>query len=253
MKPFYELYRDYENGICVTKRTDYSFPAHFHASMEILILLDGKYKISIDNQTYIAENKSVSVSDSFCIHAFTKLSEGPSDSMLIIIPSNCLNEYNNIKKGKSLASNVTRDGKVVDEIRQIAENMMAHDKDEQIKKNYADVILALLVSALGLKTAPQQKSISTIKNILLYIEKNFKEDLTLESIADHFGYSACHLSRMFHSYFQISISKYINTMRLQYIENNKKDADKLSTLIFEAGFKSPQTYYRNLKSYKSQP
>ena len=50
MKAFYELYRDTENEIIISKRTDYSFPPHFHASIEIFILLNGEYNITIDDR-----------------------------------------------------------------------------------------------------------------------------------------------------------------------------------------------------------
>ena len=250
MKPYYELYSDYEDNIVISKRNDYTFPPHFHGSLEILILLKGKYKVNMDDKTYTAEGKSVVVSDSFCLHAFSKISPEPSDSMLIIIPSAKLKEFAALKNGKALTTSIVTDENIVSEISVLTENMMKHGDNEVIKEKYANLILALFVSSVGLSPISQQKNATILKNVLLYIADNYKEDISLKSIAYHFGYSESHISRLFHSYFRISISRYINNMRIEYIEANKKNDEKILSLIYKAGFKSPQTYYRNLKYYK---
>ncbi len=252
MKTFYELYRDTENKIVVSSRTDYSFPPHFHGSVEIFILLNGRYKISMDNKTYVAEGKSVIVSDSFCIHAFQKLTDTPSDSMLIIIPSTYLLDYKTIKESKMLKDSICTDESFVDEICFLTKYLLKHDDNEYIKQKYSNLILSLFIEKVGLVETHKKLGTTTIKNILTYIEENFRENITLESISQYFGYSSCHLSRMFHSFFKMSISQYINEMRIRYIDMKKGSCDKLLSLIYESGFKSPQTYYRNLKRYKLQ-
>lgn len=252
MKSFYELYRDSDSALAVTKRSDYSFPPHFHAALEILILLRGKYKISIDSKTFVAEGKSVIVADSFNIHSFYKLTEEPSETMLMIIPPVYLNEFNKIKNGKILLSNLCKNEQTVDEICSLLNFMNAHESP-LMKKAYVNAILSLLTEELGLTESTEEKNLLTIKNVLQYVHEHFKEDLSLESIAAHFGYSPCHLSRLFHSYFQMSISRYVNNQRIEWIENaQKSDNETMTSLIYEAGFKSPQTYYRNLKTYRGQ-
>lgn len=47
----------------------------------------------------------------------------------------------------------------------------------------------------------------------------------------------------------MGISKYVNNLRLEYVEMNKKLSDKtLNELIFEAGFNSERTYFRAKKN-----
>ncbi|MBP5466616.1 MAG: helix-turn-helix transcriptional regulator [Clostridia bacterium] len=251
MKAFYELYRDSDDKLIVSHRTDYSFPAHFHAAIEIMVLLEGEYEVVIDKKRIVATKKSVIIVDSFCIHSFNKLSSNPSKSMLLIIPSNYLMDYNNQKNKKTLACNITQNVEIVDEIKLLAELIIAHEDNEYIKQKYANVILALLIDTIGLTETQEQNSVVIIKTILEYIENNYRTDITLNSIAKHFGYSACYISRLFHSFFNISISRYINNLRIKYVEMNKGSSEKISHLIYDSGFQSPQTYYRNLKYYNS--
>lgn len=251
MKAFYELYRDTENEIITSNRTDYSFPPHFHASIEIFILLNGEYNITIDDKAYKANEKSIVIADSFTIHSYTKISDAPSESMLMLIPSVYLAEFNAYKNGKSLKSAMVSDKTLVDEILVLIDFIKRHESIA-VKQEYINVILLLLSEYLGLIDAPSQKNAATIREVLSYIDNNFRQNITLESIAKHFGYSGCHLSRIFHSYFSMSISRYINNLRIQYVETNKSSDVKLLPLIYDAGFSSPQTYYRNLKYYKAK-
>ena len=60
-------------------------------------------------------------------------------------------------------------------------------------------------------------------------------------------YSTEHVSRVFHKYLRVGLPKFINDLRLDYIENELmlSDKKKITDLIFEAGFKSVQSYYRS--------
>ena len=252
MKAFYELYRDSQNQLLVTFRDDFSYPHHFHAAVEVFILRKGKYKMTLDDQTYTLEENSVFISDTFCMHSYTKLSEGPSDSLMLLIPADYLVEYNALKNGQALKSCITNNESLVNEIYTLATFINAHKEDDLIKKYYTNAILSLLLKELGTTEDLKKQDVTTIKNVLLYIEEHFKENITLESISKHFGYTSCHLSRIFHSYFTMSISRYINTMRIKYIEGKKDTTKNLLHLIYESGFQSPQTYYRNLKSYQEE-
>lgn len=252
MKPFYELYRDSDNELLITSREDYSFPLHFHAAAEIFILLKGKYKVTVDDNTYVMDERSVFISDSFCMHSYTKLTEEPSQSLMLIIPSSYLLEYNELKNEQSLQSYVSTNQTLFAEICAITEFLKTHKGNKRIETNYVNTLLLLLLEDLGTTPSAKKKDLTTIKNLLFYIENHFRENITLDSISKHFGYSSCHLSRLFHSYFTMSISRYINNMRIRYVESKKATTSNLISLIYDAGFQSPQTYYRNLKYFKQQ-
>ena len=171
---------------------------------------------------------------------------------MLLIPADYLVEYNALKNGQALKSCITNNESLVNEIYTLATFINAHKEDDLIKKYYTNAILSLLLKELGTTEDLKKQDVTTIKNVLLYIEEHFKENITLESISKHFGYTSCHLSRIFHSYFTMSISRYINTMRIKYIEGKKDTTKNLLHLIYESGFQSPQTYYRNLKSYQEE-
>ncbi len=251
MRAFYELYRDTDNQLMITERNDFSYPPHFHGTIEILIVTNGKYKICIDNVDYIAQNNAVVIADSFSIHYVEKMDEEEKTSTLMMIPISYLFDYNTLKDGKALKTNIIERPEAVEDILTLSKLIRKNMGNETVKQRYVNVLLSIILAEVGLVKAPQQSNVTMIKDVLLYIELHFRENITLESISHHFGYSSCHISRLFHSYLKLSISQYINNLRIQWIEMNRGSTDKLLTLIYESGFNSPQTYYRNLKTYNA--
>ena len=72
------------------------------------------------------------------------------------------------------------------------------------------------------------------------------EAFSLKNIARKFGYAQAHVSRVFHRYTNTGLPRYVNRLRLNYIETRRRNdpSASLTDLIFDAGFKSIPTYYR---------
>ena len=81
--------------------------------------------------------------------------------------------------------------------------------------------------------------------ILSYVNQQFKDDITLESLAHEFGYNKSYLSRYFKSSFNVGFNQYISTVRLKnalILMNEKKHS--LTHCALESGFNSMRTFYR---------
>src|SRR5699024_6600381 len=55
---------------------------------------------------------------------------------------------------------------------------------------------------------------STFQQILSYIHVNYHEDLTLNGIAKHFGYSPQHVALLFRTYLKQTFLGYLNELRV---------------------------------------
>ena len=81
--------------------------------------------------------------------------------------------------------------------------------------------------------------------ILLYISQNFREELSLSSIAAAMGYNPSYLSRAFKNSFQIGLNRYITMVRLREAIQLMKDGSKsVLACALESGFRSSRTFYR---------
>lgn len=86
-----------------------------------------------------------------------------------------------------------------------------------------------------------------IVNVLNYINENYKRQLTVSKIAEHFFVNASYLSRLFSETLNIPLLKYIRKIKMYNI------ASDIVTLGFDQdiwkdyGFKSYESYLKNFK------
>ncbi len=55
---------------------------------------------------------------------------------------------------------------------------------------------------------------SFVDELLAYINENYAEDITLSSMAEHFGYSKYYFSRMFNAALGTSLTDYVSAVRM---------------------------------------
>jgi len=80
---------------------------------------------------------------------------------------------------------------------------------------------------------------------LIYLNENYKSDLSLSSVAAKFGYNASYVSRLFKNNFNIGFNHYLNVIRLKnavlLMQENKHS---ITYCALESGFNSMCTFYR---------
>lgn len=85
--------------------------------------------------------------------------------------------------------------------------------------------------------------------ILFYIDENFKNDISLSTLANNFGYSSSYISRYFKDCFNIGFNRYLNILRLKnallLMNKNKYD---ITYCALESGFNSIHTFYRAFRN-----
>ena len=87
----------------------------------------------------------------------------------------------------------------------------------------------------------QQKDI--VGKVLDYIEGHLKEELNLEQIAEHAGYSRFHLNRMFMEETGCTIYKYVQERRLTLAAEKLVDTDMdIAQISYDAGYQSQQAF-----------
>ena len=95
--------------------------------------------------------------------------------------------------------------------------MLIEIEDENISRELADTllegILSILCKTLSSKSSIQRDFIAITKE---YIEKHYKENLSLSELADHVNVSVYHLSHMFKEEVGISPIQYAIFCRMEY-------------------------------------
>ena len=97
----------------------------------------------------------------------------------------------------------------------------------------------------------KKEYIQKLNIVLDYIDINFKENLTLESLADMAGYSKYHFSRLFTEYTKQSFCDYLNLRRIKAAEGLLlNDSLSVTEIAMQTGFSSIATFNRLFKEFK---
>lgn len=111
---------------------------------------------------------------------------------------------------------------------------------EMLRDYYA--MMQLLVTAYRQVEADDMlyrssKALQRLSPITEYIKKHYAEDISLQSLAQLFGYSIEHLSRMFQKYAQINYKSYLSGIRLEHAVEEMETSDKtIGEIATEVGF-----------------
>ena len=233
---------------------NYTREPHWHNSVELFAVYEGSL-------TFIFREKQIRVDrGDFIIINTNELHSVRADeenmSVYVQIP---ISEFKNYltadrfisfhKKGKGSLAKLDSmqmkdtDQKMMQLIRNIYDlsgtGTPGHEY-EMLRDYYA--MMQLLVTAYRQVEADDMlyrssKALQRLSPITEYIKKHYAEDISLQSLAQLFGYSIEHLSRMFQKYAQINYKSYLSGIRLEHAVEEMETSDKtIGEIATEVGF-----------------
>lgn len=227
------FYKSYSNDKCILQ---------FHSQIEIYFVDEGEMEMFVDGQYKSLKKGEFSVALSYSAHSYK--TPAFSRSSTLIIPSYICKEFFYITQNKKFVCPFF-ESDVYDKIKPFYDDLTKENTNYIQKIGCVYIILGIILenSVLEEKNSSSTNDFST--QILLYVEENFKNDITSLSVAKHLGYCQSYVSRYFKKCFGISLSKYINIVKLNnaimLLKQNKYD---ITYCAMESGFSSMRTFYR---------
>lgn len=246
---FYEVTRDYSTNVYHSLGKNDSL-LHFHQQLELLYVEKGEVEVRVNDVKKILTAGQLVVCDSFDNHQYTHIADAVS--RCLIIPIQYLKRYTTLLSDKSLQERFILDPlhakKIYDKMLDVVEVLNAN-KNELILEGTISILLGTIIEN-NLVTDTNKTSYDLVKNILLYIENNHKNAITLDVIAKHFGYSKYYFSHLFNKCFQCNLNDYLNLVRCRHsISYVVDDHLSVADAAFASGFVSMRTFYRTFKKY----
>lgn len=247
---FYEYWHDQNSSTICTDKGDRFYPAHYHSNVEIYVCVKGKQILTINGVSYPVKSGQAAIIDSYAIHSYDISCLNPED-YVIITPPLALDMLKRQKGDLRIANPIIDDEKLVEEFAHICQFAFLPVSSKEIAAVATDYLLSLAFTKLELTNEKCLNDETLMHQILEYIDKNFKEKISLSRLAKDLGYSREYLSRVFHHYMKRGLNEYINERRLRYIATTAQ-AGKKTEIALEAGFSSMQTYYRALMHHRQR-
>jgi len=216
---------------------------HFHSQIEICIVTDGEIDALVNDHRKRLRRGELSVALSYDTHLYTPVRDAYF-SVLILPPEIC-RDFTESVAGKTIANPFITAGEAADKIFACFREIRENEKDPLIMKGNLYVILGVIARNVVFEEGASYTGSDLISKILLYVHEHFREEISLSSIAAHFGYNASYVSGLFKSSVNVGILRYINFLRLKNVVtllNERKYSTEFCVL--ESGFRSVRTFYR---------
>ena len=221
---------------------------HWHRSIEIFMVFEGHLKFYLNDLEKKLDPGDFVLVNSNEIHAID--SPEPNKTVVIQIPLKTFSDY---FTGNSFIRFThepkKQDIQVVDLIQEMfnAYRKKETGYDMQVKSGYY-MLLYLLVSVyreLDVKDEllKQNRKLNKLTPITNYMKEHYREELSLEALAEVFGYAPAYISRMFQKYAGINYKDYLQGVRVEYAFAELNRAEHtVSEVAFHHGFPSSRAF-----------
>ena len=243
---------------------------HYHASIEISLIMSGNGKYRTNDAVYEIQAGDVFFFRPNEAHCITDIEQGGMELLnLHIAPyylyknlQNALSsDYTKILNSNfSLKSNKINDTVSTEQIQEIRRLFLSVRKEFEEKKgdfesfacNCISSILILFSRAYEIAGLPKEKRHNYQKLLcaIKYIDENYKENITLDMIAQQVAYSKCYFSSMFKKCMGMSVWDYIGIKRIEESLFLIKTTEKnITDIALECGFNNVVNFNKLFKKY----
>jgi AraC-like DNA-binding protein len=253
-----------------TFKAPFWFPLHWHERVEIVYILKGNFRASINGIQHEGSQGDIIIVNTGLIHGFFDPSPGAYARIfqfgLEIFDETLLEIQDRNLRGpvfsrRSLVT-ASRDGKIHSRLEGLL--MDIFEEYRQKDSGYRLVIKSKLyeLAVMFLRDIPPeqlpQKRVSNKKNNTRHLERVFalmlenydNPDFTLENAARGIGLSKCHFSRFLKEQTGQGFHDHLTRIRLRQAEKQLVESgEPVTDIAYTCGFRSLATFNRLFKAY----
>ncbi len=228
-------------------------PFHWHNHIEALYVLDGEIDFKVEERKYILEGGDMIIVNSEKIHS-SKL-RGHVRYILLQVPLSAFEGiYDGIESAVFEEKLARRDAKKL--FPQLEEMLKFVDgKRPEARIKFISLLYDFFYTLAASHQVERKKAaaasyhgINRISPVLAYVEKEFREKITLSDAAEIINVSPEHLCRLFKKYTDMTFNEYLMSLRIsafyQALQNSNQ---KISAILEECGIANYKVFIREFK------
>lgn len=244
MLPFFEK-KDEE--LFVYNFKNFSFPAHFHPALEVIVVERGSVTAVINGERYILHEGETALTFPGIIHYYETASGDENEGYVMLIGKSLMGEYKNDSENY-LPKRCVFETEELDKdcVRAADVLRCAAGKPRRMQRAYAGLFLYHIFDACELTETEKEDEL--LYKTVRFMEEHFTERVNLTETANALHVSKYTLSRLFSRFFNMGFNDYLNSLRthrvMSLIENG---ARTVSEAAYESGFENVRTFNRAFK------
>lgn len=220
--------------------------AHLHKELEIIYVRKGKAVAYADKNSYLLSAGDMFIAFPNQVHYYRTVSKG--EFMVLIFSPDILYDISSkISKSKPDINCFTSldDGNLKDIFDRI------YSLDGEYKNiaisGYLNVVMSRILPKLRLQTVDAENN-SAFFNIIDFCTRNFKDDITLDIVAEELHLSKYYISRLINNRLKQNFNEYINNLRISEACNLLRVTDtKIADISEDVGFGTIRSFNRSFK------
>ncbi len=234
---------------------------HRHEETELIIVLSGTMRITVDTQTYILHPNDTMIINSFAAHAMTTESSGVICSVLFNFPRVMPYFKRYISTSYVCNSSLYPDQDDRELCRAVARIARQASRSAGNGELMLYSLFYHLIYVLNTKYASQNSEGHTsdpgnpqrIRQVLTYIQNHYREPVTLDDLAKVIHITPQYLSRLFREFTGESVLAYITSVRLNFAYLKLFDTNlSLEDIARDTGFSSVRSFSSAFKQAYGQ-
>ncbi|MBU5444158.1 AraC family transcriptional regulator [Paenibacillus sp. MSJ-34] len=260
-------YREHFGIRLYLNREAENYPVHWHTAAEIIMPLENRYTVIVNDTTYVLEPGDILILPPGELHEIV----APEDGKRIILQFDFSLLYH--LKGFDSAFHLLRPscliaGKRHQELSRSLQQLLLDLKDEYfgnslLKEPAAYALLIQFFVLIGrnvingearshkTKGPKYHKNIDKFLKVCNYMNEHCTEDIQVEELAELAGFSKFHFTRLFKEFIGMSYYDYLNQHRIMHAERLLIDPNiSVTEVAMRSGFGSLATFNRVFKAYK---
>ncbi|MBE5791365.1 MAG: helix-turn-helix transcriptional regulator [Clostridiales bacterium] len=239
MPDLFEKHRDDMTHTAVWRSNLLRYLPHYHSGVELAYLVDGSTNAVIGGKSVKAEAGQVLISGSYTVHSYH------DDNMTAIVAIIPPVETPSIQK--KLLTGIFQTPVLTDEdgtIKTLMGMLLQNQDDAIIRKGLSYSILGYVMKKAGFAPAGSGIKSGMMSDVLRYLSENYTQNINVESIATHFGYSRSRFSHLFKANIGVSIPRFVNILRCRDAVKALMETDlPVVDVAINAGFNNTHTFY----------
>lgn len=169
-----------------------------------------------------------------------------------------MNVLRNVETGEGLIlfthSPKRQDSKIMELIGSMYQELQERGSEYEwkVQSDFFMLVYLLLTKYRKREILPEEirhyRKLNRLSTITGYIRENYTKELSLEMVADRFGYSPSYLSRMFRKYAQTNYKTYLQNVRIEYGFQELANTDHtIGEIALNNGFPNQKAFTREFK------
>lgn len=222
---------------------------HFHAGIELVYVLEGSFTCIINGKSLEIKANQMLINSCYAVHSYD---ESDLRAIITVIPMSIVPTLKKKLTSSRFLSNVVDDD-ADGTLSRFMLMLKTFSENKTMQHGLSLALLGYLIERVGLQEVEASDHANLLCRILMYLNENFREPLTVETLSEYFGYSRSRFSHLFKANLGYSLPRYLNTLRIRYAAELLLSTDMTVTQIaLESGFNNTHTFYTAFRSVFNQ-